>query len=516
MKGWSNSFQGIFRGWIILTLALGCASQAQITENTLDYDSKRLAIAKSDSSQRFSSEVVLNSNEERLNQRLLALRLQMKAHYDSLGFFPPAQPFEKYKRHVEETLLFKLLRKMPKGAIHHLHTSAAADFKWLVDTIVTLPQAYVYWDVPSKNYIKGEIEFFPENKVPKGFSSAKILDSTKTNFKERLFELLTFSKEPTQDSLDVWGKFEKIFQRIDGAYTYKPLFESFVHNAAEHLIEDGIMHMESRFIFNPKYDFDTSGNRVEYPLDTTIQILKRVEKDIKKTHPEFTHKVIYTSLRFFPKERVTQELVNAFKYRKNYPELIKGFDLVAEEDNGNSTYFFKECWQMMDSLQKVYQVDMPLYLHDGESNSQAVTNLYDAILLKSKRIGHGFNLMNFPKAISMVKEKDICIEVNPLSNQILGYVKDLRLHPASLMLRHGVQCSISSDDPAIFKYKGLSYDYWYATMAWELNLRDIKKLVFNSVTYSTLDSTEKKVALTNLNKRWNAFVEEANTLLELD
>ena len=81
------------------------------------------------------------------------------------------------------------------------------------------------------------------------------------------------------------------------------------------------------------------------------------------------------------------------------------------------------------------------------------------------------------------------------------------------MLRHGIQCSISSDDPAIFDYQGLSYDYWYATMAWELSLKDIKKLVFNSIAYSTLNSKEKKHALHYLNKKWAEFVAYGNDFL---
>ena len=168
---------------------------------------------------------------------------------------------------------------------------------------------------------------------------------------------------------------------------------------------------------------------------------------------------------------------------------------------------------MRDSLQQLYGVDMPLYLHDGESNSRTIENVYDAVLLGSRRIGHGFNLVHFPKVIEKVKENDICIEVSPLSNQILGYVKDLRLHPAALMLSHGVQCSISSDDPAIFGYQGLSYDYWYSTMAWELDLRDIKKLVFNSLDYSTLNTQEKEEALARLTESWKKFIRFGNEFL---
>lgn len=157
---------------------------------------------------------------------------------------------------------------------------------------------------------------------------------------------------------------------------------------------------------------------------------------------------------------------------------------------------------------------MPLFLHDGESTWASIQNLYDANLLNSKRIGHGFNLMHFPSLVTEIREKDICLEVNPLSNQLLGYVKDLRLHPASLMLKHGIQCVISSDDPAIFNYNGLTYDFWTIVLAWELDLRSLKKLAQNSLAYSTLPEAEKKKALASWESSWQSFVEYGNEYLD--
>jgi adenosine deaminase CECR1 len=43
-------------------------------------------------------------------------------------------------------------------------------------------------------------------------------------------------------------------------------------------------------------------------------------------------------------------------------------------------------------------------LHAGESYSNKNKELYDAILLGTKRIGHGFALAKHPKLIEMVKE----------------------------------------------------------------------------------------------------------------
>lgn len=71
-----------------------------------------------------------------------------------------------------------------------------------------------------------------------------------------------------------------------------------------------------------------------------------------------------------------------------------------------------------------------LFLHSGESNSRYNTEIHDAVLLGTKRIGHGFALAKYPKLIEVVKEKNICLECCPVSNRVLGYTHDLRTHPA--------------------------------------------------------------------------------------
>ena len=182
---------------------------------------------------------------------------------------------------------------------------------------------------------------------------------------------------------------------------------------------------------------------------------------------------------------------------------------MAEEDDGHTTLFHAKQFLKIDSLKKATGIDLPLYLHDGESNWASTANLYDAILLGTKRIGHGFNLFRFPTLIELVKEKDVCIEVSPLSNQILGYIRDLRMHPASTYLRRGVNCVISSDDPLIFDYEGLSYDFWSVFLAWELDLASLKKLTRNSIEYAALTDEEKATAMVVWEKRWAKFVDEA-------
>lgn len=68
----------------------------------------------------------------------------------------------------------------------------------------------------------------------------------------------------------------------------------------------------------------------------------------------------------------------------------------------------------------------------------------------------------------MVKEQNILLEISPLSNYALGYTLDLRSHPARSLMSKGVQISISSDDPSFFGYDGVTLDYAFAFVAWEL------------------------------------------------
>jgi len=69
---------------------------------------------------------------------------------------------------------------------------------------------------------------------------------------------------------------------------------------------------------------------------------------------------------------------------------------------------------------------------------------------------------------------------------VLGYCKDLRTHPIKQMAAIGVQFTINSDDPGLFGYEGVTLDYVYAVGAWELSIRDLKKVSLNGIKYASI------------------------------
>lgn len=69
-----------------------------------------------------------------------------------------------------------------------------------------------------------------------------------------------------------------------------------------------------------------------------------------------------------------------------YPDFVAGFDLVGQEDLGHTLESF------VDLLKTTEEHNISFFFHAGETNwlgASTDENLVDAILLNTKRIGHG-------------------------------------------------------------------------------------------------------------------------------
>ena len=131
-------------------------------------------------------------------------------------------------------------------------------------------------------------------------------------------------------------------------------------------------------------------------------------------------------------------------------------------------------------------------------------------MLNTTRLGHGYAIEKHPEAKRIAREKNIPIEVNPISNQVLGLVKDLRNHPVAPLIQEGFPMVISADDPGLWDAKGLSYDFYSAFMAMAgkmMNLKLMKKFVQNSLEYSTLKGEELSKCRVVVNTKWDNYMQ---------
>lgn len=472
---------------------------SKLKNDRKNYLSSRNVLYNADSLLTLGYDIPLSENELKVSEYLSKLQ---RSFIDSTKKdFPPSNFFYEGKNMIDTSMIYHILRKMPKGALLHLHPSAGNNAGWVVNNISYMDNCFMYTLNDGKDPY-GTMKFFHPDSVPYGWKSLQILREDSLITDDTLIQMLTFN-ESDKGSKEVWTNFENIFDRL-GLIECEPAFRMFTRALFDSLIADGQQYVELRTGLGGIYDI-TGKN---YTSEETLLIYKEIIDDVKKMHPEFNAKIIFSDWRGATKERVMKDLLTAYSLKKKYPDLVIGFDQVGEEDKWHRTDYYLDQFFVIDSIAKKEGNTLPYYFHDGESTLPSNNNLIDAVLLNTKRIGHGINLFRFPLLELAVKEKGIALEVCPLSNQILGYVPDLRMHPASGYIKRNIPITLSTDDPQIFNYNGLTYDFWTAFMAWELDLRTIKKIALNSLVYSGMNKNEKKEALNYFNKKWDEFIDE--------
>ncbi len=78
--------------------------------------------------------------------------------------------------------------------------------------------------------------------------------------------------------------------------------------------------------------------------------------------------------------------------------------------------------------------------------------------LQADRIRHGIRAVEDPELVAELAERQIVLDVSPVSNVRTGAVASLAEHPLPRLVEAGVLCSISTDDPAMFD-TDLTRDY---------------------------------------------------------
>uniref|UniRef100_A0A1I8PP88 Adenosine deaminase n=2 Tax=Stomoxys calcitrans TaxID=35570 RepID=A0A1I8PP88_STOCA len=475
------------------------------------YQDARSAVIQAEDNLSTGGRVHLNNRETKVDEIFL------KYKYDELarGFHDSdhntaALHFFKAKPIIDRSKVFHFLQHMPKGALLHTHTSASVSSKWVVQNIFRMPgllrctrkdgiSILTFRQMPQKHGCV--TQYVSVNEERSHSVSAVEYDQAL----ERLINLYTPTPELEYPTINrVWSKFQNMFSTISDVLLYIPAYRSFYWQMMEEMYNDNIMYSEIRMNFYELYDIS---GRI-FPPERCITELKEIIESFKQHHPDFLGlKIIVSANRNADVPEMRERFESFKKYHSMFPKDIIGFDLVGQEDKGKPLKDFVSILQEKPKTAK-------FFFHAGETNwfgSSTDYNILDAILLNTTRIGHGFALMKHPVLWNAVKNRDIAIEVSPISNQVLDLVWDLRNHPGSMFLAQNIPMVVCNDDPGFWNAKGLSYDFYYAIMSLAPNdagLKMLKQLVWNSVKYSTFEPDERQRAFTLLQTKWDQFIDE--------
>jgi adenosine deaminase CECR1 len=313
--------------------------------------------------------------------------------------------------------------------------------------------------------------------------------------KDRLTITNTESIEHHQGVDAVWRKFSSVFTILNTIIFYEPIFRLFMRRMMQQLLADGVKWVDLRLAF--KFFYYAEGK--EEPEATYEPMFKVFGEEIaafkaSEEGKEFWGaRMIWTGIRALDTRNIIEDMDACIAIKLAYPSLIAGYDLVGQEDGGRPLkdllpelfWFRKQCAQE--------GIDIPFFFHAGEclgDGNATDQNLFDAVLLGTRRIGHGFSLYKHPLLIDMVKEKKILVESCPISNEVLRLCASVMSHPLPALLARGVSCSLCNDDPAILGQDtaGMTHDFWQALQGWDnLGLAGLGSLAENSVRWAAFE-----------------------------
>lgn len=321
----------------------------------------------------------------------------------------------------------------------------------------------------------------------------------------------------------VWARFNQATRCFKGLLNYEKVYKWYIKQAIDRMIEENVMYAELRPMLLDKFIPANNGkDKIDNPsqMQLIIDGVKEKQAELEKKNEldkfPFGLKIVYCTPRSIPKKMMQEEMKQCIELKIQYPNLICGFDLVGAEDRPNHIGFYKEELIAFREVCRKKDLDIPFLFHAGEtlldmggSSDPANSNLYDAVLLNSKRIGHGFSLMKHPHLVEKFKKtkdsKGICVELCPISNELLHLCRNIKEHPFPELLAAGIPCTVNSDNPSLFS-NSMSHEFYQIMVgAPTMSLYSWKQLAWWSLEYSCLSLKEQIRGRTILDASWKVF-----------
>lgn len=441
---------------------------------------------------------------------------------------------------MERTKLWRIVRRMPKGSILHAHLDAIVELDYVFDTLLSEPgmhicapdarlgtseartEAVVNFrffarDRNPSMSIWDDASYQPGEFVPLAKAADTFPDGGREGWIRWMKSKTTISETDAVEQhhgVDhVWRKFSKCFVIMGTVIHYEPIFRKFLRRMMKQYYEDGVYWGEIRFTWPLNYY--RLGQEV--PESNYSHMFTVIDEEIKafQASPEgkgfWGLRMIWTSLRIWDQKSIVQNMDHAITTKLEFPHLLSGFDLVGQEDMGRPlTDVLPELFWFRKQLAEEGLSDgaMPFFFHAGETLGDGTAtdqNLFDAVLMGTRRIGHGFSLFKHPLLTELVKERRILIESCPISNEVLRLCGSIMSHPLPALLARGVPCALSNDDPAMLGQDtaGMTHDFWQALQGWEnLGLAGLGSLAENSIRWSCFED--------QTSEEWARDVKEAS------
>jgi adenosine deaminase CECR1 len=434
---------------------------------------------------------------ERISLRGLALLLAVCVPARAADF---GQRFDEIVARATPAQLYAFLYDMPKGGDLHNHSSGANRSEWV----------YAVCTDPARN---GGETFYTRAH----FGDSTDASSHYRTIRSKAYESLPIAAKGdyvalgslTQEERAAWlasmrldgtgnGRtefFSNIWPRIGQLNECLPvatelLVESMKAFGAEHLA-----YLETQFVAEDMVD--NEGRII--PDAQAVAFVKNRLSQPDAVATGVTVRFLRTILRFAPDAEA--RLAQAYAFADGHRDLWVGLNMagIEENPNGSPTRFL----ETFRKLRARYPT-LALSLHAGEMDG-ADRHVRDTLLLGATRIGHGVNLIKDPETLLLLQQsRRVLVEINLISNRLLGYVPDLSAHPFPEYLRTGVPVCLNTDDRGMWD-SNLTDEYFTAVTLFHLSWAEILQMGNDSLGRSFAQPEVKARLLADYYRRVAAF-----------
>lgn len=425
---------------------------------------------------------------------------------------PMGELFEQIKSEASPEALYQFLYAMPKGGDIHHHFGGGI-----------LPETW--WEVATDKNRNGGQEFYTRYRVSGYFQTAanfhrdsrnqmfwttinevsygKLSETERADFKS-MNALSEAEKSEWLSSVvldrEFEGRtefFEYIWPRLNELLgSIEVMTEVLVENMKRFAAE-GVRYLEIQT--GPWGWSDASGRALT--ADEANQAIKDrlAQPDALATGVTVRFQGIV--IRF--QDNAEQRVEDYYAFIDKNRDFWVGLNMAGrEDDNRGYAARFREVYDKM--LRKYPGIGISI--HAGEAEKRD-TQIFDTLRLGATRIGHGINLYQDDETMQLMRCGKFLVEINLISNELLGYVPDLDQHPFPIYLRQGIPVCLNTDDRGMW-HSNMTDEYFVAVTRYNLSWKEIEQIGRNSLAYSFLAEDEKEQLLAGFEADLNAFASD--------
>jgi len=281
--------------------------------------------------------------------------------------------------------------------------------------------------------------------------------------------------------------FIEVYAEIVGYISDEKHFEHIIFDMLKKCSECNTHYVEASF--SPR-------DHLQHNLEFS-RMVDAINKGIDRSREMFG---IETNIRIDLVRNSTQDEANEIlDYIAKNPHNIVSIDIGGDEDKFPPKPF-------AEIYERANEMGLHLVAHAGEASGPQ--SIWDAIqFLKVERIGHGVTAQEDPKLITFLKEKQIGIEMSPISNLRTGVVKSIQDHPIREFYDKGLLVTVNSDDPSLF-HTDLNNEFIQIHEHLGFSIPELFHLSMNGIRTAFIDEVSKTYLIESFTTEYRQIMDQ--------